>query len=418
MAVLKLTLAVLLAMSSQVLALPVTQTEPTISTPTERLIVDVAHNPPAGLAPLKPAPSNLPTIVERLDRSASAKLAAFLHTSAGLEPTIMARNAPSVVDHLDRSASAKLAAFLHHTSAGLEPTKLARNAPSIVDHLDRSASAKLAAFLHHTSAGLEPTILARNAQSIVDHLDRSASAKLAAFLHHTSAPTKLARNAPSIVEHIDRSASTKLAAFLHTSARLESTNSARNTTSIGEHQDRSASTKLAAFTKQPESDLPAHITPAGRASTKPALTAPATTTPAPARPTASPSSTPPYLETATAFPTALDLSPDPKDEYMVGIPTFFCNYRYQLSGNKDHYFLRGRNWNITGEQLENAVKKVVYNTAEWGASPVGGADKDGKYPPGVNTPDDTVTFKYSDSQVPDGVTPGGVQEFAAEVSLS
>jgi hypothetical protein len=355
MAVLKRTLAVLLAMSSQVLALPVTQTEPTISTPTERLIVDVAHNPPAGLAPLKPAPSNLPTIVERLDRSASAKLAAFLHTSAGLEPTIMARNAPSVVGHTtypDRSASAKLAA----------------------EHFSR------------TSAGLEPT--------------------------------KLARNAPSIVEHIDRSASTKLAAFLHTSARLELTNSARNTTSIGEHHDRSASTKLAAFTKQPESDLPAHINPAGRASTKPAPTAPATTTPAPARPMASPSSTPPYLETATAFPTALDLSPDPKDEYMVGIPTFFCNYRYQLSGNKDHYFLRGRNWNITGEQLENAVKKVVYNTAEWGASPVGGADKDGKYSPGINTPDDTVTFKYSDSQVPDAVTPGGVQEFAAEVSLS
>jgi hypothetical protein len=317
MAVLKLTLAVLLAMSSQVLALPVTQTEPTISTPTERLIVDVAHNPPVGLSPLKPAPSNLPTIVERLDRSASTKLAA---------------------EH-------------HFTSVGLEPTKLARNAPSIVEHIDRSASAKLAAFLHN-------------------------------------------------------------------SARLELTNSARNTTSIGEHHDRSASTKLAAFTKQPESEIPAHITPAGRASTKPAPTAPATTTPAPARPTASPSPTPPYLETATAFPTALDLSPDPKDEYMVGIPTFFCNYRYQLSGNKDHYFLRGRNWNITGEQLENAVKKVVYNTAEWGASPVGGADKDGKYSPGINTPDDTVTFKYSDSQVPDGVTPGGVQEFAAEVSLS
>jgi hypothetical protein len=322
MAVLKLTLAVLLAMSSQVLALPVTQTEPTISTPTERLIVDVAHNPPAGLAPLKPAPSNLPTIVERLDRSASTKLAAEHHfTSVGLGPTILARNAPSIVDHttyLGRSASAKLAAeHFGRTSAGLEPTKLARNAPSTVDHLDRSAS-----------------------------------------------------------------------------------------------------TKLAAFTKQPESDLPAHITPAGRASTKPAPTAPATTTPAPARPMASPSSTPPYLETATAFPTALDLSPDPKDEYMVGIPTFFCNYRYQLSGNKDHYFLRGRNWNITGEQLENAVKKVVYNTAEWGASPVGGADKDGKYSPGINTPDDTVTFKYSDSHVPDGITPGGVQEFAAEVSLS
>ena len=48
-----------------------------------------------------------------------------------------------------------------------------------------------------------------------------------------------------------------------------------------------------------------------------------------------------------------------------------------------------------------------------------GPDKDGKYKPGKNTTQDTITFKYSDTYVKDETNPvKGVQEFAAEVSLS
>ena len=117
-------------------------------------------------------------------------------------------------------------------------------------------------------------------------------------------------------------------------------------------------------------------------------------------------------------PKGFDLRPDPTDHFMVGMPTWMCNFRFQLSGKKDHYFLRGRNWNITGEEIESAVKKVVYNTPEWGAMPAGGADVDGKYLPGKETPEDTITFKYSDALVPDLTTGDEIQEFAAEVSLA
>jgi len=104
---------------------------------------------------------------------------------------------------------------------------------------------------------------------------------------------------------------------------------------------------------------------------------------------------------------------------MIGMPTYFCNYRFQLSGKEDHYFLRGRNWNITGKQLEEAVTKVVFNTPEWGISPKGGPDKDGKFKPGNNSTRDTIAFKYSETYVKDeNNTVKGVQEFAAEVSCS
>jgi hypothetical protein len=135
-------------------------------------------------------------------------------------------------------------------------------------------------------------------------------------------------------------------------------------------------------------------------------------------PTSSPTLPVPFLATATTLPSATNLAPDPRDKYMIGMPTFSCYFRFQLNGKKDHYFLRGRNWNITGEQLENAVKKVVYNTPEWGISTKGGADKDGKFKPGKNATEDTITFKYSDVYVKDERNPvRGVQEFDAEVGL-
>lgn len=127
----------------------------------------------------------------------------------------------------------------------------------------------------------------------------------------------------------------------------------------------------------------------------------------------------------------INLRPDPQNPYMVGQPTWFCNYRYRHSHQKDHYTLRGRNWNVTGAQIEGALKKVVYNTPEWGASPfsseesngtvtklrVGGADKHGEFSPGGNVTKDTIAFRYSETFVADGVTPNGVQEFSAEVSF-
>jgi hypothetical protein len=135
-------------------------------------------------------------------------------------------------------------------------------------------------------------------------------------------------------------------------------------------------------------------------------------------PTSSPSLPVPFLATTTTLPSDTDLAPDPNDKYMIGMPTFTCFFRFQLNGKKDHYFLRGRNWNITGEQLEDAVKKVVYNTPEWGISTKGGTDKDGKFKPGKSATEDTITFKYSDVYVKDERNPvRGVQEFDAEVGL-
>ena len=182
------------------------------------------------------------------------------------------------------------------------------------------------------------------------------------------------------------------------------------------------------LTKLPIIDA-AHHAPGDPATTElaPTPTTPAATPtspepsnqPSPTAATSSPSLPIPSLATDTAPPSAIDLAPDPMDKYMIGMPTFFCTYRFQLNGKRDHYYLRGRNWNITGEQLETAVNKVVYNTPEWGVSPKGGADKDGKYKPGKNTTQDTITFKYSDTYVKDETNPvKGVQEFAAEVSLS
>jgi hypothetical protein len=182
------------------------------------------------------------------------------------------------------------------------------------------------------------------------------------------------------------------------------------------------------LTKLPIIDA-AHHAPGDPATTElaPTPTTPAATPtspepsnqPSPTAATSSPSLPIPSLATDTAPPSAIDLTPDPMDKYMIGMPTFFCTYRFQLNGKRDHYYLRGRNWNITGEQLETAVNKVVYNTPEWGVSPKGGADKDGKYKPGKNTTQDTITLKYSDTCVKDETNPvKGVQEFAAEVSLS
>jgi len=103
---------------------------------------------------------------------------------------------------------------------------------------------------------------------------------------------------------------------------------------------------------------------------------------------------------------------------MIGMPTGTCDYRFQLSGKKDHYFLRGRNWNITSEQLQDAIKKVVYNLPEFGISDVGGADTDGKYRPKKSAPDDLITFKYGERFVPGRPLRNSIQEFDAEVSLS
>lgn len=248
------------------------------------------------------------------------------------------------------------------------------------------------------------------------HRDRSSFAELAPTkrpIHHHRVHSSFAELASTespltkgpIVDHPAH----------HPPAGLASTTLAPKTTHIGDH--------------------PAHYTPAAMPHTEPAIskrpdpselaldepspTTPLASTTVPNTAASSPSLPPPYLTSPTAPPSGgLDLSPDPEDPYMIGQPTFFCNYRFQLSGRKDHYFLRGRNWNITGEQLEDAVQKVVYNTAEWGASPVGGADKDGEYLPGWRVDEDTISFKYSDTYVPDGINPGGIQEFAAEVSLS
>jgi hypothetical protein len=181
--------------------------------------------------------------------------------------------------------------------------------------------------------------------------------------------------------------------------------------------------------KLPIVEHAAHHPPGEVAPTKPAPTTTAAITTPPISPPPS-KSTPPtttspptsallYLATATTDLSAFDLKPDPNDKYMIGMPTFTCYFRFQLNGKKDHYYLRGRNWNITGEQLEDAVKKVVYNTPEWGISTKGGADKDGKFKPGKNATEDTIIFKYSDVYVKDEGNPvKGVQEFAAEVSLS
>jgi hypothetical protein len=326
MAVLKSTLVLLLAVSSQALALPTNRTEP-----------------------IKPVPCELPTHSHR-DRSSFAELA----------PT----KGP-IYNHR-----------VHSSFAGLAPPKR-----PIHNHRVHSSFAEVA------STELAPTKLPTHS-----HRNRSSCAELT-----KSTPTKR-----PIVDHPAH----------HPPAELATTESATKTYPLVDH--------------------PAHHTPAEMAHTKSALTKrsdPAETTldePSPTIPLASttlpdtaafsPSSPPSYLATPTAPPSGLDLSPDLKDMYMIGQPTFLCTYRFQLSGRKDHYFLTGRNWNITGEQLEDAVKKVVYNAAEWGASHAGGADKDGNYLPGGRAKEDTISFKYSDTYVPDAINPGGIQEFAAEVS--
>lgn len=173
--------------------------------------------------------------------------------------------------------------------------------------------------------------------------------------------------------------------------------------------------------------------------TTPAPTNPtptSTTFPNPAPPAvtlfdrASPEDSTPNPAPTPVQPKDINLRPDPQNPYMAGQPTWFCNYRYRHSHQKDHYTLRGRNWNVTDAQIEGTLKKVVYNTPEWGASPfsseesngtvtklrVGGADKHGEFSPGGNVTKDTVAFRYSETFVADGVTPNGVQEFSAEVS--
>lgn len=112
-------------------------------------------------------------------------------------------------------------------------------------------------------------------------------------------------------------------------------------------------------------------------------------------------------ERPSVLPTS-DLTPDPMNELMIGMPTGTCYYRFQLSGKRDHYFVRGRNWNITVDQLEAAVKKVVYEKPKWGES-----DVHGNYGPKKNNPDDLITFRFKEEYGQDSV-----HEFDAEVSCS